>query len=53
MQRISDDNNFLDLGKYNCLINTIADSEKLSFSGSDIYCMMNYFDSRFIVHVDV
>ena len=37
----------------NCLINTIADGKKLSFSESNIYCMMNYFDGRFIVYVDV
>lgn len=53
MQIISDNNNFLDLGKSNCLINTTVDGKKLSFSESNIYCTINYFDGRFIVCVDV
>jgi len=50
MQRICNNNNLLDLGKSNRLVNAIANGKQLHFGGSDVYSTINSFDDGFIMH---
>ena len=53
MDRVSDNNNLIDIRKIGLLVNTTSYCEKFCFGGCDIHCLMNHLDDWTIVNIDV
>ena len=53
MNKVGDDNDFGDVFLVAGLINATSDSKEFRFSAGDKGCMMNYFDQRLVMYVDV
>ena len=53
MDSICDNNNTIDILKVSCLINATFDSEKFSFSRSDINCMMNCLGQNILTRINM
>ena len=53
MNRICDDKDLIDIGKTGSLINATSYRKELCLNRHDVYCIMNCFDDRTVIDVDM
>jgi len=53
MDRIHDDNDSIDIGEMDSLVNTASYYKKFYFSRHDIYCMINCLDDWTVMDVNM
>ena len=53
MDKIHDDNNSIDIGEIDSLVNTTSYHKKFYFSKHDVYCMMNHLYDWTVVDINV